>query len=135
LAKDYLPDFNITIAGKPVTEQYKNQLETLAKDKEINLKFNWISEQQKDKLYKWANIVVLPYRWAPYQSAVLHDALSYSLPVVVTKTGAVWELVEEFKLGEIVQPNNPKKLAEGIKKVYSKYSSYAKGIIKYQQNL
>ena len=77
--------------------------------------------------------MVLPYRWAPYQSAVLHDALSYSLPVVVTKVGAVWEIVDKFKCGVIAKSGNPESIAMGIKKLFLDYDHYRKGIEKYKK--
>jgi len=132
-AKKYLPNYKLKIAGRPVTNDYKKKILKAKKNKEIELKFGWVSEKEKDSLYKWANIMVLPYRWAPYQSAVLHDALSYSIPVVVTKVGAVWEVVDKFKLGEITKPKNPNTLANSITKVFKDYSHYKKGIKQYRK--
>jgi len=132
-ARKELQGFKIIIAGRPVTKEYENLLREEARNTDIELKFEWISEEKKDKLYRWASVVVLPYRWAPYQSAVLHDAFSYGVPVTVTKTGAVWELVDEFKCGEIVEPENPKMLAEGIKNTISKYKAYSKGVERYRK--
>ncbi len=129
-AGNYLPEYKITIRGNPVTRRDEQEMKEAGR--RFNIKLGWASEKEKEALYKSANIVVLPYRWGPYQSAVLHDALSYGIPTVVTKVGAVWEIVSRFKTGEIVPARNPKMLAEGIKKVFAQYKTYTRGIKKYQ---
>ncbi len=132
-AKGYLPEYRLKIAGRPVTKKYKNMVLKSAKNKDIDIILGWISEKEKEKLYSWANMVVLPYRWAPYQSAVLHDAISYNLPVIATKVGAVWEIVDKFGLGEVTVPKNPKALAENIQKIYNNYQKYKKGLENYRK--
>ena len=139
-AMNYLPKYKLKIAGhipKGVELKYKDMLITEIKDNRldnrINLDIQWIPEDIKMEYFKWANIVVLPYVWAPYQSAVLHDAVGYGLPVIVTKIGSLFEIVEIFKFGEIVPPHQPMILAERIKKIYRDYESYTKGITDYQE--
>jgi glycosyltransferase involved in cell wall biosynthesis len=129
-----LSDFNMKAYGRLVNKDYGRKLAKDSKDmKNVDLKMGWVSDKKKDELYRWANIVVLPYVWAPYQSAVLHDAISYGLPVVVTKTGAVWEIVDKFKLGSVVKPKDSKSIAKGIKDVFIGYSKYKKGLIRYRE--
>lgn len=132
-AKTHLPDYKLKIAGRPVTKDYKKRILKAAKNKDIDIKLGWVSEKEKDSLYKWANIVVLPYRWAPYQSAVLHDALSYSIPVVVTKIGAVWEIVDKFKAGTVIKPQKSREIVYGINTTLKNYNKYIKGIRNYQK--
>lgn len=133
-ARKYLPnDVKMIIAGRPVAKEYEEKIRKAAKNTDVQLKLGWISEEEKDKLYRWANAVVLPYRWAPYQSAVLADAVSYGLPVVVTKVGAVWEIVDKFKIGNVVELNNAEKLAEAIKKVCENSEQYAYNLKSYQE--
>lgn len=135
----YLKDYKLTIAGsigKNVPITYKEKLIKKASINNLkNVKFDvgWVSEEKKAQYYKNADIIVLPYVWAPYQSAVLHDAFSYGIPVVVTKTGAVWEIVDLYKTGAVVKPKSPKAIAEGIKKVTGNYDKYKKGIRRYKK--
>jgi len=131
-AKKYLLDYKIKIAGRPVTKSYENKIISAAKEGDIELKLGWISEEGKDKLYRWANIIVLPYRWAPYQSAVLHDALSYGLSVVVTKVGAIWEIVNRFKCGVVAKKGDSQDIANSIKFCFENYNKYTLGVRKYQ---
>ncbi|MBW2981180.1 glycosyltransferase family 4 protein [Candidatus Woesearchaeota archaeon] len=133
-AMKYLPDFRLIVAGRAVRKDYKRLLMEEGKDlNNVNLHIGWVSEKDKRKYYENADVVVLPYVWAPYQSAVLHDAISYGLPVVVTKVGAVWEIVELFKCGELIKARSSKAIAEGVKKVFRTYNRYKKGIEAYRR--
>jgi glycosyltransferase involved in cell wall biosynthesis len=135
-AMQYLPDYNLTIAGRFVNRKIeKNIKNELKKTKLNNLKidFGWINELKKEKYYMNSDLVVLPYIWAPYQSAIMQDAISWGLPLVVTDVGALNEIVRQFKLGEIVKVKNPKAIAEGIKIVFKNYDEYKGGITKYRK--
>ena len=133
-AMKYLPAYNLTIAGNFVDKATENEVRDALKRpiSNIETEFKWINEEKKEKYFKKANIVVLPHIWAPYQSGVLHNAVQWGLPVVATKAGALHEMAELFKFGEVVEPKNPKALAEGIKKVFKNYRLYEKGIIEYR---
>jgi len=135
-AMKYLPDCNLTIAGKFIDKKTKKETITTLKRSASRIKtdFGWVSEEKKEEYYKDAAIVALPYVWAPYQSGVLHNAVAWGLPVVVTKVGALWEMADRFKFGEIIPPRNQKALAEGIRKVFKEYQNYKKGITRYRNS-
>lgn len=132
-----LKEYKLIIAGsipRGVKETYKNEIEKeIASLKNIETRIRWVPEKEKLRLYNWADIVVLPYIWAPYQSAVLHNAIASGLPVVVTKTGSLHEIVKLFNLGETAKPKNSKSLAEAIENIFKNYSKYKKGIKNYQR--
>lgn len=135
-AMQYLPDYNLMIAGRFVnTKIEKNIKNELRKSKTNNIKtnFGWIDELKKEKYYKNSDLVVLPYIWAPYQSAIMQDAISWSLPLVVTDIGALKEMINQFRLGEVVKAENPKAIAKGINTVFKNYDKYKKGIKKYRK--
>ncbi len=134
-AMDYLPNCKLTIAGKFTEQKTEKEIKTQLKNSKSNIKtdFGWIDEDKKVDYYKNADIVVLPHIWAPYQSGILHNAVAWGLPIVVTKIGALHEMVDLFKFGEIVKPKNPKLLAEGISKVFKNYNYYKKGILAYKK--
>ena len=132
-----LKDYNLTIAGSIPSghEDYEKELnEKIKENGLINVKtdFRWIPEKDKWNYYEEASLAVLPYTWAPYQSGILHNALSVGIPAVVTKTGALWELVEQFKFGEIAKTKDPDSIREAIKKVFENYDYYKEGICKYR---
>ncbi|MDP7116555.1 MAG: glycosyltransferase [Candidatus Woesearchaeota archaeon] len=131
-----LPDHSLVIAGRPVEKTYGDELNT--KIKELDLKnvitdFGWISEEAKDIYYRKASMLVLPYLWGPYTSAVIHDAISYTMPVVVTKVGAVWEIPETYKLGKVIKPENAEEIVKGIKDIQNNFSFYKDNIKNYRK--
>lgn len=133
-AMKFLPDFNLRIVGNPVNRKIEQELlKELKNSKNIVWKFGWVTDEERWDSYAKANIVVLPYLWAPYQSGVLHNSVSAGLPVVVTSAGALPEIVERFKIGEIVRPADEKALVEGIVKVYNNYDTYKRGIHEYRK--
>ncbi len=133
-AMGYLPDCKLTIAGKFVSQKSEREVKQALRLSKANIKtdFGWIKEEKKVKYYQNADLVVLPYTWAPYQSGILHNAVSYGLPVVVTRVGALWEMADKFKFGEIIKPKSPIAIAQGIKKVFKNYKKYRKGIVNYR---
>ncbi len=133
-AADFLSHYKMKIYGTSIDGNYTDFLRREAgRRKNIELNFSWITERRKKSLFEWADVVVLPYTWASYQSAVLHDAFSYGLPVVVTRTGAIWEIVDAFKCGEIVNVRDEKSIAKGIENVLDNHQFYKNGVRKYQK--
>lgn len=119
----------------PVTAEYKDKIEKMASSS-TNITLiakRWVGEREKEAYYKWADIIALPYTWAPYQSGIATDAAAHGVPVVVTKVGSLWEMTGLFHTGEVVEPENSKALAAGIRKIMSNYRKYAKGIESYRQ--
>jgi len=63
--------------------------------------------------FEHADIVILPYRRSS-SSGVLHIAMSYGLPVVLTRVGGLPEAAEGYQGAVFVSPNNIESLREGI---------------------
>lgn len=133
-----LRDCNLIIAGN-ISKQNKGYgkklLDTIQKNHLNNVKidFRWIPEQEKWNYYRKADVVVLPYNWAPYQSGILHNAISCALPVIVTDVGALPEMVKEFKIGEIIKPRSSSDISTTIRKVLNNYNIYKNGIDMYRK--
>ena len=67
-------------------------------------------EQETAELFARADVVVLPYRSAS-ASGVVALAYHYDRPVVVTRVGALPDVVEEGASGFVVAPSDPRALA------------------------
>lgn len=135
-AMNELPDFKLTVAGKAISEDYEKLLRQVAAENKlgnVKLDIRWVPEDAKTKYLQEADVMVFPYVWAPYQSAAMHNAFSYGIPVVVTDAGAIGETVKEFKCGRVVEQRSPKALAAGIKGVFGNYDTYQHGIGKYRE--
>jgi len=121
---------------KGASSDYKEELMKRTRDNElgscIDMDIRWIPEDEKKEYFKWADMLVLPYLWGPYQSGVLHNAMSFGIPVVVTKVGSVHEIVELFKIGEVVPPKDSFALSDAVKKVFGNYTHYLEGVESYR---
>lgn len=136
-AMELLPDYKLVVKGVVADQNYAVMIEKDIKEnglRNVQLQTGWGTKEERDKLYRWSDVVVLPYLWAPNQSAALHNAFAYRIPVVVTNTkGPIDETVDEFKCGVIVEMKNPEKLAEGVKEVYKNYKFYVKNVDRYRK--
>jgi glycosyltransferase involved in cell wall biosynthesis len=63
-----------------------------------------------------ASIIVLPFKFWPQVECPLTvlEAMAMGKPVITTPIGAIPEIIENWKNGVIVPPNNPKELAMTI---------------------
>jgi glycosyltransferase involved in cell wall biosynthesis len=85
----------------------------------IELRFEYVDEQEAANYFARADVVVLPYRSAT-GSAVLSLAYHYRKPVLATRVGGLPDGVIEGKTGWLVPPNNPKALASALTNISRK---------------
>jgi len=132
-AMKLLPDAKLQIAGSFVDKKYEKRIRKMVEDVEnVSSRFGWVSDEERWKYFKNADLAVFPYLKIQNQSGALNDAVSAGIPVVVTKAGALGETVEHFKFGEIVE-KNPRAIANGIRKAFKNYGSYRKGLNDYRK--
>ncbi len=138
-AMKYLPDFSLKIAGEPTDSKYAEKLERIVSTNNLSnveLSFGWVSEEDRDELYRKYNIFALPYTLTSRYivSGALHDAIAYRMPVVATDIGGMGEMVKKFKCGVAVKPFSVEELASGFRKVHKNYRTYLKGVDKYRKD-
>lgn len=63
----------------------------------------------------------------------IKDYLSYSIPVITTKTTYFHKEIIEYKCGEVIDKETVKDLSKAINKIKKNYSSYMKGIEKIKE--
>jgi glycosyltransferase involved in cell wall biosynthesis len=88
----------------------KGQLEQAAPGN-VEIHNRLMGDAEAIDLFKHCSLVVLPYRDAT-QSALIAAAYFFGKPVIVTRTGALPEYVNEGVTGWIIEPNNAQALAE-----------------------
>lgn len=104
----------LVIAGFPWAkwEKYEELIEKNNLSKNIKLFLEFIPSDEAKYFYYASDLVVLPYREFMSQSGAGAVALAFEKPLIVTDVGGLPELVKDKKF--VVEPNNPRALAEKI---------------------
>jgi len=92
-----------------VSEQYKHV---------ENIRYTgYVAEEDVPRIFGDSAVVVFPYNSTTGSSGVLHQAGSYGCAVTLPNLGDLAELIEEEGYqGEYFEPDDPKTMAEAIKK-------------------
>ena len=93
---------------------------------------NYISEKEKDELYKKADLFVLPSFYEGFGLPVL-EAMNYGVSVICSNASSLPEVVGDAAL--LVNPNNPQEIAEAMNKIFSDDSLRNKMIEKGFENV
>jgi glycosyltransferase involved in cell wall biosynthesis len=112
------PDaWRLRIVGEP-WEGWTAHEERLARSPHrslISYDARYVPDEDVDRCFSDADLVVLPYHRSA-TSGPLMVAMSYGLPVVVTSVGGLPEAVDGYGGAVVVDPRDPERLAEGIRK-------------------
>jgi glycosyltransferase involved in cell wall biosynthesis len=76
----------------------------------------FVSREKMVKLFKRANVVVLPYKDGT-QSGVAAMALGFARPIVASKVGSIPEMVRDGVNGYLVPPGDVHRLVEALAKL------------------
>ena len=111
-----LPEFRIipAVHGEPLS----NYDQFMVNRERYEIIDRYIPNEEVAELFQKAAIVVLPYIEAS-QSGILNIAYAFATPVVVTKVGALPEVVDDGETGLIVPPSDPEALAKAVVTILS----------------
>jgi len=107
------PSAKVVIAGKGPELEALRSLAWQADVGEKVLLTGFISDEDRDKLFKIAECAVFPSLYEPFGIVAL-EAMAARCPVVVSAVGGLQDVVEHNKTGIVVYPNNAQSLAWGI---------------------
>lgn len=111
------PDSRLVIAGKPTKHIDLPALKKLTRDLDIDnstiFDLRYIPIEDVAPIMQMASVVVYPYLNST-QSGSLQVAYVFGRPVIATNVGGLPDAVEDGKSGFLVEPNNPKQLANKI---------------------
>lgn len=107
-----VPDAMITLAGEGQLSLDELRSRMVNPDHFIIKNYS-ITDEEVPGLFKEADIVALPYREAT-QSGPLHIAGTFARPAVVSRVGALPEVVQDGETGILISPENPDELAEAV---------------------
>ena len=106
------------IAGTPYDARYGEELETLRSGLGLADRVRLagsVSVADRDEFYREASVFALATRYEGY-GLVLDEALSYGLPIVSCRTGAVPDTVPP-SAGILVPPDDPTRFADALRAV------------------
>jgi len=120
-------NFVLIVAGLPkedMTEYYEYVTSTNIKD---NVLFypRYITMEELPYYFTAADCTILPYREI-FQSGIVYLSYAYSKPVIATRVGGIPEIVEERKTGVLVNPEDPKAIADTIMDLFDNKEKLAK---------
>lgn len=83
----------IIIAGTgPMTEELKSRVRQMGLESKVQF-IGYISDKERDKMYKVSNVAVFPSLYEPFGIVAL-EAMAAGCPVVVSDTGGLGEIIE-----------------------------------------
>lgn len=94
-------------------ENYLEQIKKLDVGNNIDIVDGYIPDSGIEKYFATSDLIVLPYESAT-QSGIVQIAYGFEKPVIATDVGGLPEVVSDGKTGYIVEPKNPKALAEAV---------------------
>lgn len=124
------PNIQFDVVGR-VDSQMQGIVDQLAKEKNVKLNNDYVTEAEMREAFVNCDWVIVPYNSAS-QSGIIIDAYKYSRPVIAFAVGAIPEQVDDGKSGYLVEAGDNEKFANKLKEAmklsaeeYDKISSDA----------
>ncbi len=117
-----LNDFQIVAAGDCYEDKakYTDLVTECGVDDIVDLRLEFIPDQDVAHYFSAADVVVLPYKTAT-QSGIVPIAYHFNRPVIVTRVGGLPEIVKDGETG-FLSGGEPDEIADSISKFYKKLS-------------
>ncbi len=96
-------------------DKYKDLIHEKRVQNRISLHLKYIPDSELPLYFSASDICVLPYR-SGTQSGIIAVSYHFGLPVIVTDTGGLKEMVEEGKTGHVVSEPDPMLIADAAAK-------------------
>jgi len=126
--------FTIACSAEPKFEGYRREL-VQSFSGIPNIDFickDWIGDAEKDRYFAEADVLVLPYIVAYYQSGVASECGVYNIPLIVPRLGPLNEISDKYHTGETVATPSPEEIKQAIKTIFENYPYYLDGIRAYR---
>jgi glycosyltransferase involved in cell wall biosynthesis len=123
LVLEKVPTAQIHLAGRdtntgPFERSYQRTLQRLIPD-HLAGNFVWhgsLKKEQLDGLYATAGVVVFPSRWENFPNVCLESMIA-GTPTIGSRSGGMAEIIVDGASGLLVDPGDPRDIAEKILKV------------------
>jgi glycosyltransferase involved in cell wall biosynthesis len=105
----------VSIVGRPYmeTQALEDQVMRHRLEEVVELRFDFVSDDEMAALFDEADFLVFPYR-AIDTSGVLMAAISRGIPVVASNIGCFAEMITDGEEGSLVPPNDSECLANAL---------------------
>lgn len=103
-------------------EHYLEQIKNLGVGDNIDIVDGYIPDSGIEKYFAASDLIVLPYESAT-QSGIVQIAYGFEKAVIATNVGGLPEVIADGKTGYIVEPKNPKALAEAVIRFFDENKS------------
>lgn len=119
----------LSILGSgPEMKNLQKKIEKLGMENQIKL-HGFATRPQVLKELQRSDVFVLSSKYETF-GVVLIEAMSCGLPLIATKCGGPDSIIENEKLGLLVENNNLLKLSEAMKQIYENRNQYNSGFIR-----
>ncbi len=134
--KSLYPDSSLLVVGECYEDisKYKKIIAKENIENSVILVNKFIPNEVVEPYFKAADVVCLPY-YSATQSGILMMAYGFRVPVVTTNVGGLSELVEQGKTGLILDNNEPKKIVDGISRIFESDENFEKNIEQLSESL
>jgi glycosyltransferase involved in cell wall biosynthesis len=138
--KELKKDYFLVIAGQAAgaSEIPSGYYRSLIREYNISDSLSWIdkyiSDEETAGFFKMADAVILPYKRSFHaQSGILNLAAGFDKPCVVSDVGGLAELVRDYNMGVVVDPEDADALREGIIRLFENQNTVFYGFQKYKE--
>jgi len=117
--KDNMSDVLLLVVGEFYEDEslYRQKVKDLGLEACIRFVSEYVPQEDVATYFSSADVVVLPYLSAT-QSGIAQVAYNFSKPVIATNVGGLSEVVLDNVTGYLVPSNDPRALAQGIRRFY-----------------
>jgi len=112
IIKDSIPHILVFIGGDGAD---RTKAEKAVNEKKLSkyIQFSgWVGDQEKELLFQISDVFALPSYYEGFPNAVL-EGMASGLPCIVTKVGAVEELIDK-DTGILIEPRNAELIADAL---------------------
>lgn len=110
------------LGAGPEYHNLKKEIKKLGMEGQITL-FGFATRKQVSHELQKADVFVFSSNYETF-GVVLIEAMSCGLPVVATKCGGAESIVENSKLGMLVEKNSDEEMSKAMKQIYEKKQTY-----------
>ena len=118
IPQELIGNFRLNVVGEiwDNREKIYSAIENSKYRDKIKLINKYVSDEDVNKYFTLADVVVLPYTRAS-QSGVAQIAVSYGKPVIISKVGGLKEALKNYNGAFFVEPKNNEQIKDKIIKI------------------